>query len=83
MLATRLLLLLGLGAAMAGAPGAYASAHHHSGEAGKPSKQRCVHNGVHMNRAGHANCGLHKGSGGSTGDEGGSGGSTGDEGDAL
>ncbi len=68
--ATRLLLLLGIGAAMATAPAAYASAHH-SGEPAKPSKQRCVHNGVRMNRAGRPSCGLHKGSGGSTGDQGG------------
>lgn len=70
MSATRLLLVLGLGAAMAGAPAAYASAHH-AGDAGPGGKQRCVHNGVHMNPRGHASCGLHKGSGGSTGAQGG------------
>jgi hypothetical protein len=76
---TRLLLILGLAAAMSAAPAAYASAHH-SGEAGKAGKQRCVHNGVRTNRAGHLNCGLHKGSGGSGGSTGDEGGATGDEG---
>jgi hypothetical protein len=66
----RLLLLLGLGAAMAAAPAAYASAHH-TGESG-PSKQRCAHNGVRTNPAGHPSCGLHRGhGGGSSGDQGG------------
>jgi hypothetical protein len=67
---TRLLLLLGLGAAMSASPAAYASAHH-AGDAGPSAKHRCVHNGVRANRTGHLNCGLHKGSGGSTGDQGG------------
>jgi hypothetical protein len=32
------------------------------------SVQRCQHNGVHYNKQGHANCGLHKGWGGDTTD---------------
>jgi hypothetical protein len=36
--------------------------------------QTCAHNGVHFNKQGHANCGLHLGwSDGSTGDTGGTG----------
>jgi hypothetical protein len=40
-----------------------------TGASGHPA---CVHNGVHFNKQGHPNCGLHKGwgNGGSTGDEG-------------
>jgi len=71
MSARRLVLLLSLGAAMAAAPAAYASAHHHPGDSG-PAKQRCAHNGVHANPAGHPSCGLHRGrSGDSGGDAGG------------
>ncbi|HEY2869391.1 MAG TPA: hypothetical protein VGJ11_07770 [Gaiellales bacterium] len=70
MSARRLLLLLSLGAAMTAAPAAYASPHH-AGDSG-PAKQRCTHNGVHANPAGHPSCGLHRGrSGDSTGDSGG------------
>jgi hypothetical protein len=69
MSARRLLMLLGLGAALAAAPAAYGSAHH-SGESG-PAKQRCAHNGVHTNPAGHPSCGLHRGRSGGSGDTGG------------
>jgi hypothetical protein len=77
MSARRLVLLLSLGAAMAAAPAAYASPHH-GGDSG-PAKQRCAHNGVHLNPAGHPSCGLHRGrSGDSGGDSGGdTGGDTG------
>ena len=65
MSARRLVLLLNLGAAMVAAPAAYASAHH-PGDSG-PGKQRCAHNGVHANPAGHPSCGLHRGRSGDSG----------------
>ena len=65
MSARRLVLMLSLGAAMAAAPAAYASAHH-PGDSG-PAKQLCAHNGVHANPAGHPSCGLHRGRGGDSG----------------
>jgi hypothetical protein len=80
MSARRLVLLLSLGAAMTAAPAAYASAHS-SGDTG-PAKQRCAHNGVHTNPAGHPSCGLHRGRSGGSGGEGG-GDSTGDQGGAV
>jgi len=43
--------------------------------------QTCAHNGVHFNKQGHANCGLHKGwsNGGEPGSTGGDPGTTGGE----
>jgi len=41
--------------------------------------QTCAHNGVHFNKQGHANCGLHKGWGDQGSTEGSTGGTTGSE----
>ena len=76
----RLVLLLSLGAAMVAAPAAYASGHN-SGDSG-PAKQRCAHNGVHANPAGHPSCGLHRGRSGDSGGDS-SGDTGGDSGGAV